>query len=447
MRLWNTALREVTDVKPREEGRISLYVCGPTPYAAPHAGHGRLLLVYDVLRRYLEWRGWEVRHVSNITDIEDQIIARSAQEGIAPAELVARGEAQWFAASDQLGVLRPHAVPRATEYVDKIVEFIAALVESGHAYQTSDGVYFEVSRLADYGALLNQSLDSLRAGARVDVIEDKRAAGDFALWKIAKPGEPEWPSPWGAGRPGWHIECTVMALDLLGEDFDLHGAGTDLIFPHNENERAQAMAAGRPFARHWFHNEMLTMSGEKMSKSLGNVLPLADVLEQGDARALRLLVLRSHYRSPMEVSPEGIEDASAALRRLDAFARRFPPEKASATGAELDQFISHMDADLDTPGATAVIFDTLRRANGEADRGNESAARALADQVHDMCAAVGLEYRTTAEVDDESRDLVEQRDAARAAKDFVRADELRAELEAKGWIVEDTPNGAKLHPA
>ena len=285
------------------------------------------------------------------------------------------------------------------------------------------------------------------AGARVDVVEDKRAPGDFALWKRVKPGEPHWPSPWGSGRPGWHIECTVMALDLLGDDFDLHGAGTDLIFPHNENERAQAAAGGHRFARHWLHNEMLNMSGEKMSKSTGNVLPLADVLDQGDPRALRLLVLRSHYRSPMEVSPEGIDDASAALRRVDAFARRFPPEGTSATGAEVDQFISHMDDDLDTPGATAVIFETLRRANGEADRGRESAARALADQVHDMCRAVGLEYRTSAEVDDESRALVQQRDAARAARDFAKADELRGELEARGWIVEDTPEGAKLHPA
>lgn len=447
MRLWDTALREVAELKPRQEGHVSLYVCGPTPYAGPHAGHGRLLLVYDVLRRYLEWRGLEVQHISNVTDIEDKIIAVSAERGIDPTELVAEGEKAWFEASDALGVLRPHAVPHATEYVDKIVDFISGLVESGHAYQTSDGVYFEVSRLADYGALLNQSLDSLRAGARVDVVEDKRAPGDFALWKVAKPGEPEWPSPWGAGRPGWHIECTVMALDLLGDDFDLHGAGTDLIFPHNENERAQSVAAGHGFARHWMHHEMLNLSGEKMSKSTGNLLSMDDVLADHEARAMRLLVLRSHYRSPMEVTREGLDDTTAALRRLDAFARRFPPTTGSATGAELDQFISHMDDDLDTPGATAVIFDTLRRANADADRGKESFAQGLAAQVHDMCAAVGLVYRTSAEIDDESQGLVEQRDAARAARDFARADELRAELEQRGWQIEDTPEGTKLHPA
>lgn len=388
-----------------------------------------------------------MHHVSNVTDIEDKIIAVSAERGIDPGELVAEGEKAWFEASDALGVLRPHATPHATEYVDKIVSFIAGLIESGHAYQTSDGVYFEVSRLDDYGLLLNQSLDSLRAGARVDVVEDKRAPGDFALWKLAKPGEPQWPSPWGEGRPGWHIECTVMALDLLGDGFDLHGAGTDLIFPHNENERAQAVAAGHPFASHWLHNEMLNMSGEKMSKSTGNVLALAEVLGQGDPRALRLLVLRSHYRSPMEVSSEGIEDATTALRRLDAFARRFPPDGNAATGAELDQFISHMEDDLDTPGATAVIFDTLRRANAEADRGQESFAQGLAAEVHDMCAAVGLAYRTGIEIDDESQALVEQRDAARLARDFAKADGLRAALEQRGWQIEDTPQGTKLHPA
>ena len=447
MRLWDTALREVVDLKPRHPGKFSFYVCGPTVYAPPHVGHGRLLLIYDILRRYMQWRGLEVRHVSNVTDIEDKIIAQAIEEGVEASELAAASEAAWFETSDRLGVLRPDFVPHATEYVDRMVEFIAELIRTEHAYVTSDGVYFEVAKLEGYGALLNQPLESLRAGARVDVVEDKRAPADFALWKLAKPGEPRWPSPWGDGRPGWHIECTVMALELLGDDFDLHGAGDDLIFPHNENERAQALAGGHLFARHWMHHGMLTSGGEKMSKSVGNVLSLDEALAEHDVRALRLLVLRSHYRSPMEVTSVGLGDASAALRRLDAFARRFLPESNGATGAELDQFISHMDDDLDTPGATAVLFDTLRRANGEADRGKRAAADALAAQVHDMCRAVGLEYRVSAEIDQESRALVDQRDAARAARDFAKADALRAELEARGWIVEDTSDGAKLHPA
>ena len=447
MRLWDTALREVAEIELREPGKFSFYVCGPTVYGEPHIGHGRLLLIYDVLRRYLAWRGLEVRHVSNVTDIEDKIIGQAAAEGIDPSDLATAAEAAWFETSDRLGVLRPNDVPHATEYVEKMVEFISKLVTSGHAYPASDGVYFEVAKLSEYGALLNQPLESLRAGARVDVVEGLRAPADFALWKLAKPGEPKWPSPWGDGRPGWHIECTVMALELLGEGFDLHGGGDDLIFPHNENERAQAVAGGHQFARHWMHHGMLTAGGEKMSRSVGNVLSLDDALADHDVRALRLLVLRSHYRTPMEVTSVGLTDASAALRRLDAFARRFPPDGNTATGAELDQFISHMEDDLDTPGATAVIFDTLRRANAEADRGKESFAEGLAAQVHDMCAAVGLAYRTNVDIDDESQALVEQRDAARLARDFAKADGLRAELEQRGWQIEDTPEGTKLHPA
>jgi len=452
MRLWDTGLREVVELDLREPGVFSFYVCGPTVYAAPHAGHGRLLLTYDILRRYMEWRGLEVRHVSNVTDIEDKIITQAAAEGIDASELAAASEAAWFETSDRLGVKRPTHVPHATEYVEQMVGFISQLVVSGHAYPTSDGVYFEVAKLPDYGALLNQSLDSLRAGARVDVVEDKRAPGDFALWKLAKPGEPRWPSPWGEGRPGWHIECTVMALELLGDGFDLHGAGDDLVFPHNENERAQAVAGGHRFARHWMHNGMLTTGGEKMSKSLGNVLSLDDVLADHDVRAMRLLVLRSHYRTPMEVTAVGLADASAALRRFDAFARRFPArssdvDPSETDGPELEQFKACMDDDLDTPGATALAFDSLRRANALADRGKEAPAAALAAQVREMCKAVGLELKTTADVDTESAGLVEQRDAARAAKDFARADALRAELEARGWQIEDTAEGTKLHPA
>jgi cysteinyl-tRNA synthetase len=436
MRLWDTAFREVREMEPRDPGKVSLYVCGPTPYADPHAGHARLILVYDILRRYLEWRGLEVRHVSNITDIEDKIIARSAEEGISPEELVRRNEEAWFEMSDRLGALRPHEVPRATAYVEQMVEFIAGLVAADRAYETSDGVYFEVAKLADYGQLLHQPLESLKAGARVEVVEDKRAAHDFALWKKAKPGEPAWASPWGEGRPGWHIECTVMALDLLGDGFDLHGAGSDLIFPHNENERAQAVAGGRSFARHWLHNGMLNASGEKMSKSLGNVVSVDQLLDGRDPRALRLLVLRSHYRTPMEVSADSLDDATAALSRLDSLARRFDP--AEADKEAVADFIARMEEDLDTPGATAVIFDTIRKANADQNPSLAAAAR-------EMCQAVGLVLRAESDaVDEAARALAAERDQARAAKDWARADALRAELESQGWLVEDTPQGTQL---
>ncbi|MBW3537317.1 MAG: cysteine--tRNA ligase [Actinobacteria bacterium] len=447
MRLWDTALRDVVEVELRDPNQFSFYVCGPTVYGAPHVGHGRLLLIYDVLRRYLEWRGLEVRHVSNVTDIEDKIIAQAASEGIDPSDLAAASEAAWFETSDRLGVLRPNHVPHATEYVEKMGAFIGKLVASGHAYPASDGVYFEVAKLAEYGALLNQPLDSLRAGARVDVVEDKRAPADFALWKLAKPGEPKWPSPWGEGRPGWHIECTVMALELLGDGFDLHGAGDDLIFPHNENERAQAVAGGHRFARHWMHHGMLTSGGEKMSRSIGNVLSLDDALADHDVRALRLLVLRSHYRTPMEVTPVGLADTSAALRRLDSLARRIPEGGTGDGGASevRTKFVAHMDDDLDTPGATAAIFDAVRQANSYADAGDDERARAVAADVRSLCGALGLPIgETVTTVDAAAEELVRQRDAARAAKDFARADEIKLQLESEGWVVEDFPAGTKI---
>jgi cysteinyl-tRNA synthetase len=296
LRLHDTAIGKVTELALREPGKVSMYVCGPTVYDVPHIGHGRFVLIWDVLRRYLEWRGLEVRFVSNITDIEDKIIKRANETGVPTDEIVRTYEKAWWDAMDRLDVRHPDAEPHATAYVEQMVDYIADLVDRGVAYETSDGVYFEVSKLPDYGLLARQSLDSLRSGAgdRTVVGEDeKRSPLDFVLWKKAKPGEPKWPSPWGEGRPGWHIECTVMSLDLLGEGFDLHGGGNDLAFPLHENERAQAVGAGHSFARHWVHSGMVTAAGgEKMSKSLGNFVNLTDLLEQVDGRAYRLLTLQ-----------------------------------------------------------------------------------------------------------------------------------------------------------
>jgi len=281
-----------------------MYVCGLTVYDAPHLGHGRMALVFDVLRRYLLFRGLDVTYVSNITDIDDKVIERAAERGVGMGELTTRYEEVWWEAVDALGVLRPDEVPHATAYVGRMVAVIGELVSRGVAYETSDGVYLSVAAVPGYGLLAHQPLESLRSGARVETLEEKRSPLDFVLWKKAKPGEPTWESPWGPGRPGWHTECVVMSLDLLGDGFDLHGGGLDLIFPHHENERAQAVALGRDFAHHWVHNGWVTMDGEKMSKSLGNFTSLDDLLARSDARAYRLLVLRSHYRSPIEVTPE-----------------------------------------------------------------------------------------------------------------------------------------------
>jgi len=443
-----------------------MYVCGPTVYDVPHLGHGRFALVFDVLRRYLRFAGLEVRYVSNITDIDDKIIARAAAEGRSAAEVAEEFEAVWFAAMDALGVEHPDAVPHATAYVADMVALVGALVDVGAAYETSDGVYLSVERIEGYGLLARQSLESLRAGARVEPGEEKRSPLDFALWKKARAGEPSWPSPWGPGRPGWHTECVVMSLDLLGEGFDLHGGGIDLAFPHHENERAQAVGLHRRFACHWVHNGWVTVEGEKMSKSLGNYTSLTDLLARADARAYRLLVLRAHYRSPIEVTPATVDQAERSLARLDELARRFgldpalgALDAAGAAGAGADPgavaaFTARMDDDLDTPGALSGLFELARAAHAAADRGDTDAAGRLATTVAVLAGALGLTLHgegsvmvgggAGGELDAATSALAAERDAARAARHFARADELRAELEEQGWVVEDGPEGTRL---
>ena len=322
LRLHDTAFGQVRPLELRQPGQVSLYVCGPTVYAEPHLGHGRFALVWDVLRRYLSWRGLTVRFVSNVTDIDDNIIAKAAAEQRDWTAVVEEYERVWWESMDRLGVQRPDAQPHATGYVEQMVEAIAELERRGFAYDSGDSVWFAAELVPGYGLLARQPLDSLRAGARVEVDEGKRSPVDFALWKKAKPGEPSWPSPWGEGRPGWHTECVVMSLDLLGEGFDIHGGGIDLAFPHHENERAQAMALGRPFARTWVHSgHVVGEGGVKMSKSLGNYTTLVDLLDRTDPRAYRMLVLQSHYHGQMEVTPATIEAAAAAVRGLDALVR------------------------------------------------------------------------------------------------------------------------------
>jgi cysteinyl-tRNA synthetase len=439
-----------------------MYICGPTVYDLPHIGHGRFTLTFDVLRRYQLFNGLAVRYVSNITDVDDNIITRARAEGRTEAEVAEEYEARWWEAMDLLGVLRPDDTPHATAYIDQMVALVSDLVRRGVAYEISDGVYLNVEQVPGYGLLARQPLDSLQSGARVEATEEKRSPLDFVLWKKAKSGEPSWDSPWGAGRPGWHTECVVMSLDLLGDGFDLHGGGRDLAFPHHENERAQAVAEGRPFAQHWVHNGWVEVDGTKMSKSLGNFTSLTDLLARSDGRAYRLLVLRAHYRSPIEVTEGTVADAEKALARLDTLARRFSvggllEETGSgyvvdgtepATGVDpeaLARFRRHMDDDLDTPGALAGIFELVTEAHTLADAGDEGRAGAIARSAAVLAAALGLSLRADASVvDEDTSRLVAERDAARAARDFARADALRDELVAMGWTVEDTPNGTAV---
>ncbi len=456
IRLYDTATQQVRPLELRDPGEVSIYVCGPTVYAAPHLGHGRMALVYDILRRYLISTGLRVTFVSNITDIDDKIIQRAEQEGRDWRDITAKCERIWWTGMERINVLRPDHTPHATDYVDAMVQLIADLVVTGAAYETADGVYLSVTEVPDYGLLAHQSLDDLVEGGGDRTLvgaAEKRHPADFALWKIAKPGEPSWPSPWGGGRPGWHTECVVMSLDLLGEGFDLHTGGLDLCFPHHENERAQAVALGRDFARHWMHNGFVELEGEKMSKSLGNTMNLLDLTETYDQRAYRLLVLQAHYRSPIEITDTTLSSAGAALGRLDAFARRFVERAADrpapGPSAEvLDQFRAVMDNDLDTPGAVDLLFRQVREANAASDAGDADRAAVVAATALEIAEILGLELNASAgEVPPEIQAKADARRQAREARDFATADRLRDELAGEGWLVEDGAEGPVVRRA
>jgi cysteinyl-tRNA synthetase len=449
LRLFDTASGEVRPLAQREPGVVSIYLCGPTVYGPPHLGHGRATLVYDILRRYLEWSGVRVRLVSNVTDIDDKIIDRANNEHRNWHDIATKCESVWWRAMDGIGVARPTDTPRATEWVPQMVELIGDLVDRGRAYVTDDGVYMSVRTVEDYGLLTHQSLDDMLAGGGDRDIfgaEDKHDRADFALWKLAKPGEPAWPSPWGDGRPGWHTECVVMSLALLGEGFDLHAGGLDLKFPHHENERAQAVALGQRFANHWMHHAFVTdASGEKMSKSLGNYDNLLDLIEQVDPRAYRMVLLQAHYRSPVYVGRDRLADAVQSVQRLDALARRAASwPDAEPDGPTLSAFSARMDDDLKTPAAMAVVFDAVTRANAAADAGDVERAASLAAAVLSMCRAVGLELRDDDEIPDDVAEQVHALDRARAAKDYEVADALRAALQAEGWVVETHAAGTAV---
>ena len=496
--LYDTLTGEVRPLKLREPGRVALYACGPTVYDHPHLGHARSALTYDVLRRYLEWRGLDVRHVANITDIDDNIINRARDEDRTESEVAVEWERVYIDAMARLDVLDPHDRPRATEWVAEMVDFVGRIMDAGAAYTTGTGVYLRVGSVDGYGELVHRGLADLRAsaGARVEVDEDKEDPLDFALWKAAKPDEPSWPSPWGPGRPGWHIECVAMSLGILGDDFDIHGGGNDLVFPHHTNERAEALAVGRTFARHWVHNAMLNIEGTKMSKSLGNYRTVVEMLDEHplNGRAFRLLVLQTHYRKTMEVNPELMASARSAVQRLDALVRRAeavgahgdapsvsdagserpndePDEPSGAVDTELglteavravrenvdtrgamreaqawrDRFQAAMDRDLGTPLAVARVFDALRRANAALDRSPRQ-ARILVDTVVELAGALGLAVDAGGNGDGAGdaaiEGLVARRQAAREAKDWAAADGLRDELSALGVVVEDTPAGS-----
>ena len=390
-----------------------------------------------------------MRLVSNITDIDDKIIERANTEGRPWADITQKCESVWFEAMGKLGVIRPTDVPHATEYVQSMVDMINTLVSDDKAYTTDDGVYLSIASVPDYGLLAHQSLDDMLSGGgdrEVFGASNKRHPSDFALWKFSKPGEPSWSSPWGEGRPGWHSECVVMSLDLLGEGFDLHCGGADLRFPHHENERAQAVALGKTFANHWMHNGFVVdIEGEKMSKSLGNVLNLIDLLEKYDPRAYRMLLLQTHYRSPTRVGEENIDACVSALAGLDSFAAR---TSAHSNGAPdptvMNLFTTAMDNDLDTTTVMALVFDSVRRANTAMDTGDVATVSSVRAAVIEILGALGLELSLGDDIDADIVAKGEALDAARKAKDFATADALRDELQSLGYVVETSKDGTRI---
>ena len=447
MRIYDTMSNQIRDLEPKDPGKVSIYACGPTVQDVPHLGHARTALTYDVLKRYLEWAGFEVFLVSNITDIDDKIIKRALDEGISEEQLALKYANIHIDQLQNFGIKDPDKRPRATEFIQQMITIIEELMKNGSAYEIQgSGIYFDTSKFDGYGALVNRSVEELRdsAKARIATDEEKDDPLDFALWKTAKPGEPTWDSPWGPGRPGWHIECVAMSLNLLGEGFDIHGGGSDLTFPHHENERVECEAAGYSFARYWMHSGMLNVSGEKMSKSLGNFQTLGDAMDRYGARPLRLAMLQAHYRSLMELSEETMAGASGGVERIDAFFRRMDAAQITvgiANNAMKKRFSEAMDNDLGTPDALAVIFESINEGNALLDSKNYDGAKSSLATVTELLEVLGLS-QVEKDSDEEIDQLIQQREIARQEKNFEEADRIRDHLQSRGIEIEDTPTGA-----
>src|SRR2546425_6386625 len=451
--------RTKEELVPLTPGEIRMYSCGVTVYDLSHVGHAKMMIVFDVIARYLKAAGYRVTFVRNFTDIEDKIIRRANEEGVPAREISERYIAAFREDIAALGVEAPDAEPKATDHVAEMVALIERLVAGGYAYVMDGDVYFEVRRFPAYGKLSGKNLDELLAGARVDVDERKRDPRDFALWKAAKPDEPSWPSPWGPGRPGWHIECSAMAMRYLGESFDIHGGGEDLIFPHHECEIAQAEAGThKPLAPYWGHNGVVNLGAEKMSKSLGNTLLIRELVKRHDPDALRLWLLGTHYRHPVEFSEERLNEAGRALERFSRLFREaaryaWPPGPVPDALRQFRlRFEAAMDDDFNTPQALGALFDLARALYEHVERTEEADAQqalvAGVDEVKRLGGALGLFASgvTVAGPPAEVDRLVSERSDARKRRDWRRSDELRDELQKLGWSVEDTPSGPRLTP-
>ncbi|MBQ5969462.1 MAG: cysteine--tRNA ligase [Clostridia bacterium] len=466
MKVFNTLTRQKEDLVPLTPGEFKIYACGPTVYNFIHIGNARPLCVFDVLRRYLEYRGNKVTFVQNFTDIDDKIIRRANEEGVSYKEISETYIKEFWTDADGMNIRHATVHPKATENIGEIISIVSALIDKGYAYAVDGDVYFSPKTFPEYGKLSHQPLEELEAGARINVGEKKRDPMDFALWKAAKPGEPYWDSPWGHGRPGWHIECSAMVRRYLGETIDIHCGGQDLIFPHHENEIAQSECCnGVPFARYWMHNGFITVDKVKMSKSLGNFFTVRDVAEKFGYEPIRLLMLSCQYRSPINYSYDAIEQCKASLERLYTcrgnldFALKNATDDAGADDAAViarltgyrDAFVSEMEDDLNTAGALGALFELTREINTAVNDGIRSKALVnAAIQIFDeLTGVLGLLYNRAKEDDLDAgiEALVAARTEARKAKNWAEADRIRDELKAKGIVLEDTPQGVKWHRA
>ncbi|TKI57925.1 cysteine--tRNA ligase [Brevibacillus antibioticus] len=462
IQLTNTMTRRKEPFHTLEPGKVKMYVCGPTVYNYIHIGNARPAIVFDTLRRYLKYRGYEVTFVQNITDVDDKLIRVANQEGVTVKEVADRYTDAYNADLKSLNVPPPDIQPRVMQTIPEIIEFVQGLIEKGFAYESEGDVYFRTGRFQEYGKLSHQPLDDLQAGARVEINEKKEHPLDFVLWKAAKTGEVTWESPWGEGRPGWHIECSAMALKFLGEEIDIHAGGTDLVFPHHENEIAQSECfTGKVFARYWLHNGMLNIDNEKMSKSLGNFLLARELSEKFGGQLIRFFMLQGHYRNPINFSEELIEQAANGMERiktaytnlshrLDTVRAEEPndqaQEQARIIGELRERFIAEMDDDINTANAITVIFDVVKEANLYLRHQNvgETEVRAYMDLLVELTEVLGLEIAEEQELLDSEVDaLIEERTEARKARNFARSDEIRDLLAAKGIVLEDTPQGVR----
>jgi len=464
MKVYNSMTRTKEELVPLKPGKIGIYACGPTVYDYFHIGNARMFITFDLLRRYLEHRGYEVKYVQNFTDVDDKMIARAQAEGITVAELAEQYIAAYFEDVQALGI-RPATVhPRATEHIEKIIELIQELENKGLAYPVDGDMYYDTTAFPDYGRLSGQNLDDLDAGARVDVDEGKRHPADFALWKAEKPGEPAWDSPWGRGRPGWHIECSAMSMTYLGETFDIHCGGQDLMFPHHENEIAQSEGAtGQPFVRYWMHNGFLNIDNRKMSKSLGNFFTVRDILKEYEAEDIRMFMLSAHYRSPLNFSREMMAQARAGLMRLYTARDRLDfllahahdgepsaeeQELIARAEAALPSFYEAMDDDLNTAGALGVMFELVYDINTVlAETSSRRAVEAARTALLAMADVLGLLVKKADALPSDIQALVDERAQARTNRDWKKSDALRDELIARGYTVEDTKLGQKITKA